>query len=198
MIVKKENKECIAIASSILLNKGIIIIPTDTIYGFSALMDKEEKIAELKNRDIKKHFIYLIENKEYALPYIELSFYSKKELSHLFSFWPAPLTIIFKSNIKEGSIAFRAPKDEWLQKLLHKIKTPIASTSANISGFSTIEDVEVLKTTFEESVDLIVDGGRLAGTSSTILDARERPFKVLRQGSYKVECLDFDPDRALL
>ena len=187
MTVKKENKECIAIASSILLNEGIIIIPTDTVYGFSALIETKEKIVNIKNRDAKKHFIYLIENKESLLPYIDSSFYEKKELSHLFSFWPAPLTIIFKNNTKDGSIAFRIPKDEWLQKLLHSIKVPMASTSANISGLSTIEDVDVLEKTFGARVDLIVDGGKCAGLSSTILDARKRPFNVIRQGSYKVQ-----------
>lgn len=187
MTIEKENKNCIAIASSILSNKGVVIIPTDTIYGFSSLMGMEEKLTIIKNRDVEKHFIYLIEKKDVATSYIDLSYYSKKELSHLLSFWPAPLTIIFRTKTKEGSIALRAPKDEWLQKLLHSIKLPIASTSANISGCKTIENVDALEKIFSSNVDLIVDGGHLKGCSSTILDAREKPFKLLRQGSYKVE-----------
>ena len=182
MIVKKEEKKCIAITSSFILKNEVVIIPTDTIYGFSGLPTTESILLNIKKRDESKKLIYLIEKPETALKYIDISFYTKRELDFFLSNWPNPLTIIFKSKI--GTIALRYPKDSWLTNLISSVGSPIFSTSVNISGSTSMQEITSIKNTFEKAVPLIVDGGDLKGMSSTILDVSKRPFKILRSGSY--------------
>lgn len=188
MIIKKAEKECIAIASKFLIEKKVVIIPTDTVYGFSGIIESsaEDMLYKIKNRNTNKKLIYLIAESHDSLKYIDTGFYNNRELEQLISLWPAPLTIIFKAKNK-GTIAFRCPDDPWLTSLISCIGCPIFSSSANISGTSTITNTQVLETTFEKEVALIVDGGTLIGVSSTILDASKRPFSVVRKGIFEVK-----------
>ncbi|MGP1437987.1 MAG: L-threonylcarbamoyladenylate synthase [Treponema sp.] len=183
MIIHKQEKDCIAITSSFIIKNEVVIIPTDTVYGFSGLYSAENTLVNIKKRDKNKSLIYLIEKPEQALNYIDTSFYLNVEIDFLLSFWPAPLTIIFK-NKSERTIALRCPKDIWLNSLLSKIGSPIFSTSVNISGNPLMEKFEDIKYNFQQEVSLIVNDGDIKGESSTILDASKRPFKILRQGSY--------------
>lgn len=185
MIVQKKEKKCISITSSLILKNEVVIIPTDTIYGFSGLPSSEKDLMNIKKREKSKKLIYLIEKPEMALEHIDETFYSKFELDFFFSHWPNPLTIIYKGKT-EKTIALRCPKDEWLSSLLSNVGYPIFSTSVNISGQASMEKIEMIKKTFEKDVSLIVDAGDIKGKSSTILDVSERPFKVLRLGSYPI------------
>lgn len=185
MIVQKKEKKCISITSSLILKNEVVIIPTDTIYGFSGLLSAEKDLMNIKKREKSKKLIYLIEKPEMALEHIDETFYSKFELDFFFSHWPNPLTIIYKGKT-EKTIALRCPKDEWLSSLLSNVGYPIFSTSVNISGQASMEKIEMIKKTFEKDVSLIVDAGDIKGKSSTILDVSERPFKVLRLGSYPI------------
>ncbi len=185
MIVQKKEKKCISITSSLILKNEVVIIPTDTIYGFSGLLSSEKDLMNIKKREKSKKLIYLIEKPEMALEHIDETFYSKFELDFFFSHWPNPLTIIYKGKT-EKTIALRCPKDEWLSSLLSNVGYPIFSTSVNISGQASMEKIEMIKKTFEKDVSLIVDAGDIKGKSSTILDVSERPFKVLRLGSYPI------------
>ena len=185
MIVQKKEKKCISITSSLILKNEVVIIPTDTIYGFSGLLSAEKNLMNIKKREKSKKLIYLIEKPEMALEHIDETFYSKFELDFFFSHWPNPLTIIYKGKT-EKTIALRCPKDEWLSSLLSNVGYPIFSTSVNISGQASMEKIEMIKKTFEKDVSLIVDAGDIKGKSSTILDVSERPFKVLRLGSYPI------------
>ena len=185
MIVQKKEKNCISITSSLILKNEVVIIPTDTIYGFSGLLSSEKDLMNIKKREKSKKLIYLIEKPEMALEHIDETFYSKFELDFFFSHWPNPLTIIYKGKT-EKTIALRCPKDEWLSSLLSNVGYPIFSTSVNISGQASMEKIEMIKKIFEKDVSLIVDAGDIKGKSSTILDVSERPFKVLRIGSYPI------------
>lgn len=184
MILQKEKKNCIAITSSFILNKEVVIIPTDTIYGFSGLPSVENSLLNIKKRDKNKKLIYLIEKPEMALEYVDFTFYSKLELDFLLSLWPNPVTIIYKS--KTETIALRCPKDAWLNALLSKIGSPIFSTSVNISGSTSLEEISKIKSVFQKDVSLIVDAGDIKRVSSTIVDASKKPFSILRQGSYTI------------
>lgn len=184
MILQRQEKNCIAITSSFIKENKVVIIPTDTVYGFSGLCTAENSLVSIKKRDKNKKLIYLIEKSSLALKYIDVPFYSQCELDFLFSLWPNPLTIIFKS--KPATIALRCPKDEWLNSLLSHVASPIFSTSVNISGMPPMEEIESIKKEFQKDVSLIVDAGNIKGISSTIVDASKRPFKVLRSGSYTV------------
>ena len=186
MTTKKKEKGSIAIAHRHLLDENVIIIPTDTVYGFSGMMGSkaEQTLCKIKKRDTKKHLIYLVADPHDVLEYIDTNFYTDEELAYLTSFWPAPLSIIFKTRNKD-TIAFRCPDDVWLRSLISSVGLPIFSSSANISGRTTITNILELETTFEKEVSLIIDAGIIEGLSSTIFDASNHPFSIIRKGSFQ-------------
>jgi L-threonylcarbamoyladenylate synthase len=112
-------------------------------------------------------------------------------------FWPGPLTLILPASKKVlpevcgsgGTIGLRYPKSLFLEGLLRRFGGPITSTSANRAGFPPIQDPLAPMDPMLNRVDYIVDGGKLRGTESTLLDLTgERP-RILREGAITREAL---------
>lgn len=166
------------------LNDGkVIIIPTDTVYGFSGIVDEVHNTAEIikkiKGRAETKPFIQLIGTPE------EIFNYTSDEIPEsLLKLWPGPLTVIVHNKYNSGNTAYRCPHDPWLIEILKKVKHPVYSTSANRSGSPIIEKIDILEKEFSTEVDLIIDDGDRVGLlASTIVTIENGIVKVLRQGS---------------
>lgn len=156
------------------------IIPSDTIYGISSLVDDEamERIYEIKERPQSKKLIVLsdkasLESLGLIVP------------DSIMALWPSPLTVILPT--KEGeTLAVRVPDDKYLSTLLSETG-PLFSTSVNISGKPSLETFEEIYPVFSDRVDFIVRKENIfKGESSTLLDATKKPCRVIRQGAYKV------------
>ncbi|MBD41424.1 MAG: threonylcarbamoyl-AMP synthase [Flavobacteriaceae bacterium] len=127
-------KKCLEILSS----GGIIIYPTDTVYGIgcdATNLNSILKINEIKNRESNTPLICLMNGIEMVKNYVtNLSDISKKYLLDS----DEPTTVIFKKSKNldsyPGSIAVRIPKNKICLQLISKLKRPITSTSANFSG----------------------------------------------------------------
>jgi tRNA threonylcarbamoyl adenosine modification protein (Sua5/YciO/YrdC/YwlC family) len=155
---------------------GIVLLPTDTIYGLHALASDAravDRLARIKGREEGKRFIVIatsadqIESMGASVPSIV------REL------WPAPLTAILRRG--NGTIAARVPKLDWLRALLAK-SGPLFSTSANRSGESATSDPDELATDLRNAIDGIVDAGRREGKASAIVDfTRDEPL-LIREG----------------
>ncbi|CEM60679.1 Sua5/YciO/YrdC/YwlC family protein [Treponema phagedenis] len=178
MIVSKIDGNSADITAELLREKKIVIIPTDTIYGFSGIMpETADKIAAIKGRNASKQFIALIAKPEDYKKYTDISIPQK-----FLSLWPGPLTLIMR--LKNGNTqAFRCPNDNWLREVVEKTGKPIYSTSANRSGFPPLTDIEEIKQEFQQDVSLIVDAGKITGLASTIVDISGSEPKLLRQGA---------------
>ena len=101
----------------------------------------------------------------------------------MYNFWPAPLTVIVNSAKKNERIAIRVPKNKKLEKILESVGA-IYSTSVNISGEKSINDVDEIISAFSQSVDVIAyDKTSKQTEESTILDVTCYPFKIIREGS---------------
>ena len=98
--------------------------------------------------------------------------------------WPAPFTAILKA--PDGSThAVRVPSDPFIQDVI-AISGPIFSTSVNFSGEPSLLSFDDILPVFSDSVDFIVrDTDVRGGLPSTLIDATEYPFRVLRQGGYR-------------
>ena len=193
MLLKKSDKDSVKITSDVLKKGGIVIIPTDTVYGFSgiaACTNKDGKttdavIREIKGRSETKPLIQLIAKPE------DIRLYTDDELPEsLLSKWPGALTIIV--NIKKSApeyetlptVAFRCPGDPWLRQIIENCNCPIYSTSVNRSGQSVLDEVSAIVSEFENEVDLIIDDGDKKGAvPSTLVSIEANKVKVLRQGS---------------
>lgn len=152
-------------AAEVLKNGGVILYPTDTIWGLGCDPNNEmaiEKIAKIKNRPSSKSYIILVNNERLLNRYV-------KEIPEvcydLIDFADKPLTVIYpkgqsisKSLMPEdGSIAIRMVKDEFCSKLMDRAKFGLVSTSANLSGEPSPKSFQEIADEIKESVDYIVD-----------------------------------------
>ena len=201
MILNKSDKSSIKETAGILKKGGIVIIPTDTVYGFSGIVDLAEaatrfetdvKIRAIKGRAESKPLIQLIAKPE------DIRLYTDDDIPpELLAKWPGALTIIV--HIKDNSplaataipesrtVAFRCPGDEWLRKIIASCQAPIFSTSVNRSGQPVLDTTNAITQEFASEVDLIIDDGDKKGAlPSTLVTIENRAVKVLRQGSVKI------------
>lgn len=170
-----------------LLNGGVCIIPTDTIYGIVALDDRLEavkRIYEIKKRPLSKKLIRLIGKLELIKRYTD-----QEVPDRLKRYWPGPLTIVFRGKNGE-SIALRYPDNEFLNALfMHLGDRAIVAPSANITGRDEIRSCKDLIDEFDGIVDVIVCTDRPpALKASTIIDITDdENWKILRQGDLTVD-----------
>jgi L-threonylcarbamoyladenylate synthase len=144
----------ITTAIAVLRSGGIILYPTDTIWGIGCDATNEEAVAKiyrLKQRADEKSMIILLAEERDIIQYV-----AQPDLA-VFDYLDTvtkPTTVIYEGAIgladnlvnADGSIAIRIPKDEFCTHLIKRFRGPVVSTSANISGqpsptsFSTISD----------------------------------------------------------
>jgi L-threonylcarbamoyladenylate synthase len=166
-----------------LLKGGVIICPTDTIYGISCLADNDAavlKILDMKKRQ-KKGFIVLMKDVETAQRYCRLSErqieYIKKEnldrpTTYILEALPGLSGYVYGSNL---SLAARLPKDQFISNILTEVDKPIVSTSLNLSGEPAINDVkDIIDLPIGKAADMIVDAGPAKDLrASRIVDIRD-------------------------
>ena len=149
--------------AKILKNGGIILYPTDTIWGIgcdATQKDAIKKIINLKGRTAEKHFILLARDIEMISQYVETI---PQQALELLENTKTPLTIIYPKakNLPiemlshDGSIGIRIPNHEYCQKLLKELNRPIVSTSANISGEKSPSDFSEISNIIKEKADFI-------------------------------------------
>lgn len=178
-ILKNDSKSYTSILSALEKDK-VIVLPTDTIYGFSGKINTtKEKIQAIKGREENKPFIVLIEKPEDIFLFSDI-----KPHQDLLTLWPGPLMIILPLRNSKESIALRCPGDVWLRKLIADLKSPLYSTSCNRSGFPPLSDIDEIEKEFSKEVALIVeDPSSGSGLASTIVSVEEHSVKLIRQGS---------------
>ena len=204
MIIKEKNlddilkvncdKEGIEIASQIINEGGIVIFPTDTVYGIGCNPYNKtsvEKIYEIKSRNIVKSLPVLAYSKETAKKIVQFDKITEKIAD---KFWPGPLTIILKvkdEKIKkslnlEDKIAIRVPNHECTLGLLQKCDF-LVGTSANISGNSSYTNPKDCLEDMKD-YDVFFDGGIISsGGESTIIEMKNEEIKIIREGSLSKE-----------
>lgn len=187
------NLDGIKQASKILSDGGIVIFPTDTVYGIGCNPFNKEavsRIYKIKNRDQTKPLPILTYSKETAK---NIAIFDKDTEKIVDKMWPGSLTVILKIkdntlketlNVRE-KIAVRVPNHKCVLELLKQCKY-IVGTSANISGMkSSIDPKECEKNI--TNYDLMLDGGRIkSGGESTIIEL-DKSLKIHREGEIKKE-----------
>ena len=181
-IISKSDPASATRTAQVLKAGGIVIIPTDTVYGFSGIVGQtQEKIRAIKGRAETKPFIQLI-----ATPQ-ELANYTDDHVpDELLQKWPGALTIIVNDK-RGGTTAFRCPGDSWLRSIIAQCGSPIYSTSVNRSGHPVLDTEHQIITEFAPQVSLIVtDGNKKGALPSTIVSVTTGQIQILRQGEVKV------------
>lgn len=171
----------------------IFIYPTDTIYGIGGNpFDKKviERVSEIKGRNEKKQFIWLLSDLENVLNYVELS--SDTHYNLLQNIWPGPVSVVFELNERTNqitnfdTIAIRVPDNYFCQRLLKEIKQPLISTSVNFSGQAPLTDNKEIIEQFSPIVDAtFLTSANTIGLHSTIIDLSKKEPQLIREGSVK-------------
>ena len=189
-------------AAAVLLAGKIAILPTDTVYGFSAVAFSgvdgakgqqksglDLKIDQIKKSPESKPLIELISDP------LDIYKYTDQEIpSKLLQKWPGALTLLVKNNAwykaltGRDATAFRCPGDEWLRSVIGLCGGPIYSTSVNFSGKPVLETEEDILRDFGGVVDLFVrDGDKKNALPSTLVSLLDGEPKVIRQGAVKID-----------
>ena len=181
-------KNVIDEAVKVLADGGVILYPTDTVYGLGANIFNRKavrKVYNIKKRSYLKPVSLLVSSKD-AIPLVSKA--SLNQLNFIDKYLPGPYTFILKKSkivprhLTSGSanVGVRVPKSE-IACSLAKI-FPITTTSANLSNKDTLDTPEEILKQLGCEVDLIIDVGPLKfGNPSTIIDLTgEEPVFVKR------------------
>lgn len=195
----QENMDMLVEAAGVLREGGLVVFPTETVYGLgaNALNNNAVKgIFEAKGRPSDNPLIVHI----HSIEQLESLTSDVNDIAKaaIKAFWPGPLTLIFNkkeevSNLVTAglnTVAVRMPKHNVALSLLRIANVPVAAPSANISGKpSPTQAIHVIQD-LSGKVEYIIDGGSCdVGLESTVLDTTLTPPVILRPGGISLEQL---------
>lgn len=186
----KCGSESVKRAARIIQDGGVVVFPTDTVYGVGCdpyNYDAVRRIYDIKGRDLSKPLPVLVKSVEVA----RCIGHMRVDATRLAAqHWPGPLTIIIEIADKrlassmglDGSVGVRVPSGRCIDMLLDTCGM-VVGTSANASGRTSPpspDDIEI-------DCDMLLDGGVVSGTESTIVDARvDGNTSIVRRGVLEV------------
>jgi L-threonylcarbamoyladenylate synthase len=188
------NPNAIELAVQMILNHGVVAVPTETVYGLvCSVYDSQaiNKIYEIKGRAFTKPLPVFFKNIEQIKLVLGENCVPQNAIKLFDVFSPGPLTIILKCGTvfpepvtrKSETVGIRIPRNRQILDIINKLGQPLASTSANLSSQPSRTDSKEVISELGDKVDLILDGGVCgSGKPSTVIDLTEGKPKVLREG----------------
>lgn len=188
-------EEIISTTVRTLQEGGLVVFPSDTVYGLLVdATNKEavEKLMRFKDRPKGKAISIFVQDLTMLGDVVEVTSDQEKKLAELL---PGPFTVVLKSRhqteklleSEDATLGVRYPDHRLIQELVRRFGKPVTATSANISGTSSHYSVGPLLKTLSDKkkdlIDLVVDGGTLPRNKpSTVLDMTTADLAVLREG----------------
>ncbi|WP_460970328.1 L-threonylcarbamoyladenylate synthase [Spirosoma migulaei] len=176
-----------------LRDGAVIIYPTDTIYGMGCDIHNAravERVARIKGiKPSKNDFSFICYDLSHIADYARVSNQAFKLMK---SVLPGPFTFILQAtnnvpkllNTNKKTVGIRVPDNDIPRLIVHELGNPIITTSIRdedeIIEYST--DPELIFEKFQNQVDIVIDGGYGGNVPSTIVDATDDDFSVIRQG----------------
>ncbi len=172
----------------ILEQGGIIIYPTDTVYGIGCdLFNKKavEKIYEIKRRDRKKPFSFVCSDLSDISKYAVVPTYAYKIMRHLL---PGPYTFVLGASRmvpktllpRRREVGIRIPDNLICLTLVREFGRPVISTSAKNAAGEIMTDPEEMEEEFKHHVDCVIDGGVVGDELSSVVSLVEETPQVIR------------------
>ena len=185
----------IAEAKRVIQAGGVIIYPTETLYGLGANpLDPAamERLYAIKGRAAARPIPFLIKDYEMLESLVAEVPPLAGELMK--RYWPGPLTLIFRAKEglpaamvgKDGTIGLRISSHPIAQGICAQLNAALTATSANLAGGEDLVDVERIAAILGDRVDLIIDSGTVSGIGSTVVDLTVAPFRIVRQGQITI------------
>ena len=181
-----------------LIFQGAVgVFPTETFYGLGGnALDRDavKRVFVCKKRPVEKSLLILVK-RDWLL---DFAIVTEKVACLLDEFWPGALTVILQANrnLPEflrgpgNTIAVRHSPSKFVDELLGILKKPLIGTSANLSGQPSCQTADEAYRQLGPSVDFWLDGGTTkGGMPSTMLDATEPNFRIIREGAISSEVI---------
>jgi len=191
------DKEIIHKAAKIIKRGGIVVFPTETVYGLGA--DAFNPIAVARVFEVKKRpyfdplIVHVADLDDLDRLVVEIPTLAKKLMEQ---FWPGPLTAVLlkRQNVPDivtsglPTVAIRMPKHPMTLRLIEQADCPIVGPSANPFGYLSPTTAEHVRDQLGDQVDLVLDGGPCeVGVESTIISFIEEIPRLLRPGGVSLE-----------
>jgi L-threonylcarbamoyladenylate synthase len=193
MTISSPTPEIIEQAGEILLEGGVVVIPTETVYGLACnAMDAMavRRVFEIKGRPAENPLIIHLANADQLDEVaVEIPALARKLADR---YWPGPLTMVLNRSDEVPSettggldtVAVRVPDHAVARAIIEIAGCPIAAPSANVFMALSPTQAEDVDPEILVDVDMIIDGGRCeVGLESTVLDLTQDPPRILRPGA---------------
>lgn len=185
--MKKQEKlkyEDLNKAVEILRRGGVVIFPTDTVFGIGCKWNNLAAISRIKHiKASAQSFPVLVANISQAHSIARIS---PQALGLINKYWPGGLTILVKSRNNDQTIGIRMPQSDEVKYLIDHLGSPIIGTSANFHGQKAPIEFAKIDPGFIKLVDYIVEGECKEGKESTVIDTTVSPAKIVRRGAVAI------------
>ncbi len=196
-VINEENpqKRLINKAKDILVQGGIIVYPTDTVYAYGCdINDKRaiERIYRIKKIDKKKPLSFIFKDISSINDYVRnISDHAFKIMKKAF---PGPYTFIFRASklvpniviTNQKTIGVRIPDNNIARELVTSLQRPIMSASVNTLAGEYIIDPRELEKVYRNEIDLVIDSGPIVPDPSTVVDFTEDNPVIIRNGKGEI------------
>lgn len=189
--------EVINLAAMVLRDGGIVVFPTETVYGLGALADSKfgpHEIFEVKDRPADLPIPLLVETEDALDTWgAEVPDYAHR-IAH--AFWPGAVTLVVKASDRvppdfrapDGTIGLRSPDHEVVIELLAASGGPIFATSANTHGNPAPAAFSAVEERIIAAADMVLDGGETQHqVASTVVRCTGAEPEILREGAVPAE-----------
>lgn len=173
-----------------LKNGDLLVLPTDTVYAFVTLAQNKESVAQIQRiKDLPKHKALTL----YCRDFSQMSTYVRSQGNQLFRFLkeilPGPYTLIFDAAkslphyavTKQNTVGIRIIEHPLIAALLGEVDLPLIGSSLDMPP-EEMNDFEELADRYENRVDAVISCGDVPAQFSTILDVRDWPPVLVREG----------------
>jgi len=177
---------------------GIIIYPTDTMYGLGCdIFNRKgvKKIFQIKQRDTRKPFSFICNDLAEISNYAQVSNFAfkimKRHLPGAFTFVLDATKVVPDSlSTKQKTVGIRIPDSAICRAIVEQLGHPLVTTSANISGEETPADPFDIHEHLGHMVDMVIDGGISMNEASTVISLVNDNIEVLRHGSGDISWIE--------
>lgn len=191
--LRNPGERAISKASDTLKAGGIVIYPTDTVYGLGcSIEDKSaiERIYLVKGQGTDKPFSFVCSSLSHISEYAHVSNAAFGIIKRLI---PGPYTFILPATkmkhlpkilvSRKKTVGIRVPASPVALALVEALGHPVLSTSVTLQSGEVVNDPDIISDHYNDRVDLILDGGILVSQPSTVLDLTGEEPRIIRQGA---------------
>jgi tRNA threonylcarbamoyl adenosine modification protein (Sua5/YciO/YrdC/YwlC family) len=176
--------------AEILRADGVIVYPTDTVYGLGCSIHSKkalEKVRRIKRMDNKRHLSFVFADLKAISLYAQVSDNAYKVLRrHL----PGPYTFVLRATrlvprivlTKKNEVGIRIPDNTICQALVTELGDPILSSSVRLPDDQLLDDPKEIERIYKGQVDLVVDGGVFLPEPSSVISLMDDVTAVIREG----------------